>query len=232
MPDEFKSSVEAYFSDPRPVFDVKYDVETRVKRLLPRDPEQPDALVFRASEKSATTEGTNTIELRLEAAFDSDNLYALLLDYEGPCTPANQKTWSENMRRTMGRWTEGFTRSEPRPGGSPERFRQLVEGSAERQPDDEDPAAILTMQQSILTRLREGKRFFTADHEGGTHIKWIGDRFVFQDYGESDDREEFTAEAPFLERLRKFYDWKARYSWMPHTPPETEVWRIIDHELK
>src|ERR1035437_11022713 len=32
-------------------------------------------------------------------------------------------------------------------------------------------------------------------------FKWMGDRFVFQDYGESDDREEFTSVAPFFERL-------------------------------
>jgi hypothetical protein len=59
----------------------------------------------------------------------------------------------------------------------------------------------------------------------------MGDRFVFQDYGESDDREEFTSVAPFFERLRKFYDWKACDDWLPPTPPEIEVWRFIDREL-
>ena len=231
MADDFKFSVEAHFADSRPLADVKYDVEKRVKRLLPRDLEQPDALVFSETAKSATTTGTNIIELRVEGAFDTGNLYALRLDYEGPCTPTNQKSWSENMRRTMGRWTEGFARAESLAGASPERFRQLLDEPTERAPHQEDPAAILAIQQSILARLRAGKRFFTAHHEGGTNIKWLGDRFVFQDYGESEDREEFSTEAEFFDRLRKFYDWQARFSWMPHPPPEVEVWKFIDHEL-
>ena len=139
----------------------------------------------------------------------------------------------------MDRFTEGLARTESRDGASPERFRQVVEETTARErqiasqpPSLEDRAAILAIQEAILTRLRQGKYFFTAHHEGGTHIKWIRDRFVFQDYGESDDREEFTAEAPFFERLREFYDWPARFDWLPHTPPEIEVWRFIDRELK
>jgi hypothetical protein len=238
MPDEFKYRVEAFFADSRPVLDVKYDVEKRVKRLLPRDPESPDSLVFRGISASVTTAGTNTIELRLEAAFDSHNLYALRLGYEGSGSPVNEKIWSENVRLTMDRWTEGLTLTESRAGSTPERFRQVVEETTSREREladqplpKEDQAAILAIQEAIVERLRQGKYFFTASKEGGTHIKWIRDRFVFQDYGESDDREEFTAVAPFFERLRKFYDWESRYEWLPHTPPEIEVWRFIDREL-
>jgi hypothetical protein len=230
MADEFKHRVEAYFADSRTVPEVKYDVEKRVKRLLPRDPEQPDALVFRAASKSATTDTISAIELRLEAAFETHNLYVLRLDNHGPRSPVDENGWKENMRSTMDRWTEGLTRSESRVG-SPERYRRLLEGTLEFVPPQEDPAAILAIQQSVLARLHEGRYFFTAHHEGGTHIKWIGDRFVFQDYGESDDREEFTSDALFLERLRRFYDWRARYDWLPHAPPEIEAWRFIEREL-
>jgi hypothetical protein len=238
MADEFKFHVEACFDDSRPVLDVKYDVERRVKRLLSRDPERPESLIFRGTSASATTAGTDIIELRLEAAFDTHSLYALRLDYEGLRSPGNEQTWSENLRRTMDRWTEGLKRSECGAGGSPERFREVVDETTirERQlanqpPRAEDQAEILTAQQSIITRLRRGERFFTAHKEGGTNIGWIRDRFVFQDYGESEDREEFTEDAPFLAQLRKFYDWRARYDWMPHTSPEVEVWRFIEREL-
>jgi hypothetical protein len=239
MPDEFTFSVEALFADSRPVLDVKYDVEKRIKRLLTRDPERSETLLFRGISSDVTSAGTTTIELRLEAAFDTHNLYALRLDYEGPRSPVNENIWSENMRRTMDRWTEGLALTESRAGSRPERFRQVVEETTSRErelaqqpPKEEDLAAIAVIRQGILDRLRQGKYFFTAHHEGGTHIKWIQDHFVFQDYGESDDREEFTAVAPFFERLRKFYDWKSRYDWQPHTPPEIEVWRFIGRELE
>jgi hypothetical protein len=238
MPDEFIFSVEACFADSRPVLDVKYDVEKRVKRLLPRDPERLDALLFRGTSASVTTGGTSTIELRLEAAFDTHNLYALRLEYTGPGSPMNEKTWSENVRGTMDRWTESLMLSESRVGASSDRFHQVVEETTSRErelanqpPREEDLAAISAIQQGILDQLRQGKYFFTANKEGGTHIKLIGGRFVFQDYGESDDREEFSTEAEFFERLRKFYDSPARYDWLPHTPREIEVWRFIDREL-
>jgi hypothetical protein len=233
MAGELSFSVEARFADSRPVRDVKYDVERRVARLLPRDPERPDALLFRGTSTSVTTDGTTTIELRLEAVFDTYNLYALRLDYVG----GNEKSWQDNMRRTMDRWMEGLRRSEPLTG-SPERFCQVVEQTTirERQIASQPPlladqAAIVAVQQSILVRLRQGKSFFTAHHEGGTNIQWIRDRFVFQDYGESEDREEFTVDAAFLARLRTFYDWRSRYEWLPHSPPEVEVWRFIEREL-
>ena len=128
--------------------------------------------------------------------------------------------------------------SAPRPSGFPpvtgdHVLAQRVRVRADQPLPKEDPAAILAIQQSILARLHEGRYFFTAHHEGGTHIKWIRDRFVFQDYGESDDREEFTA----LDCLipwsvsRHFYDWRALYDWLPHAPPEIEAWRFIEREL-
>lgn len=88
------------------------------------------------------------------------------------------------------------------------------------------------IQQQILAEMRQGKLFFTAHHEGGTHIKWLGDRFVFQDYGESEEREEFTTDEAFLVRLRQFYDWWSRRDWYPNRPPEIEVWKWIQNQLK
>jgi len=230
MADEFTFSVEAHFADARPVLDVKYDIEKRVKRLLPRDLERPDALVFRGTSQSYTTGGTNTIELSLEAACDTHHLYVLRVESRGQ-KDARDQVWRENLRRTIFRWTDGLTLTESRAGCSPERFRQAVESIRELPPLPEDRAAICAVQDSIIGRVRGGERFFTAHKEGGTNISWVGDRFVFQDYGESEDREEFTSNDLFLERLRKFYDWRAGYDWLPHAPPELEAWRFIEREL-
>jgi len=41
-------------------------------------------------------------------------------------------------------------------------------------------------------RLRRGKSFGTVHKEGGTNIRWAGGRFVMQDFGEAEERKEFT----------------------------------------
>ena len=51
MPENWNFQVAAYFTDSRPVRDVKYDIEKRVKRLLHRDPERSETLVFRGTQQ-------------------------------------------------------------------------------------------------------------------------------------------------------------------------------------
>jgi hypothetical protein len=227
----------AYFADSRPVLDVRYDIERRVKRLLPRDPDQPETLVFRGTSDGMGTRSSNTIELRLEAAFDTHNLYLLQLDFI-PDDGRDEQTILDNVKRAIDGWTSKLTLAQ-KATGSPERLSQVIAETIAREqelaalpPREEDLAAIREIQEAILKGMRQGKGFFTANKEGGTNIKLVADQFVFQDYGESDAREEFTSDADFLARIRKFYDWPARYDWLPHPPPELEVWKFIERELR
>jgi hypothetical protein len=238
MPDLWTFRLEGLFSDSRPVLDVKYDIEKRVRQLLPRDHERP-ALVFRNTSRSYTTAGgSTTIELRLEAACDTYNVYALELDAVETSDPANEKRWEQNLRGAFARWTQGLAPAETGGSSSPDRYRQVMEETIAREfelahrVNPQEEAAIRVIQETILQGLRGGQRFSTAHHEGGTNIRFLGPVFVLQDYGESNDREEFPSSAEFLARLRKFYDGEARRDWYPHAPPELEAWRFILSEMR
>ena len=235
MPQEWTYRVAACFDDARPPLDVKFSIEKRAVRLMFRVLDQPDVLLYRGADRSYTVIGTTTLELRLDAAFETHNRYCLQLDCAGPGDPSKEATWAENMRRSFDKYTVGFARTEDRTPSSPERYRQVMEETTalENAPLIEDTAGIRSIQESILNGLRGGKSFFTANKEGGTMIRFTSPNFVLQDYGESNDREEFTDPAAFLARLRKFYEWGARYPlWYPHFPPELEAWRYIQSQLK
>jgi hypothetical protein len=237
MPNEWTYRLETCFADARPVLDVLHDIEKRVNGLLPRDPERP-GLVFRAYSKSYTTSGGTTVELRLEAAYETHNLYALQFDAEGEANPKLEKTWEENVRRNFEKWTTGLALTENRPPSSSDRYRQVVDETIARGAElanyvnHDDDEAIRAVQESILDGLRNGKSFFTANKEGGTTIRFLDEKFVLQDYGESNDREEFSSSAEFLIRLRKFYYYESRRDWSPHAPPEIEVWKYIEREMR
>lgn len=238
MPDVWNFRLAARFTDARPVLEVKYDFEKRVRRLLMRDPERP-GLVFGNTAPSYTTAGgTTTVELRLEAAYDAHNLYALEAVFAAASDPAKEKKWEENVRLAFDRWSGGLALTDTCAPCSPERYQQVMQETIAREfelahrVNPEEDAAIRVIQDSILTALRRGKSFSTAHHEGGTNIRWVGAVFVLQDYGESNDREEFTDAENFLLRLRKFYDWDSRRDDYPHAPPEVEAWRFIERQLR
>jgi hypothetical protein len=237
MPNNWTFRVEACFTDARPVLDIRYDVEKRVNRLLADDTERAGMLAFRGHERSYTTPGGTTIELRLEAAYDSQNLYVLQLDADGSGDPSKEKTWEENLRRALARWTSGLALTEHRAPSSPDRYREVVEETVAHEMErashtHDDDEAIRAVQEAILDGLRHGRSFFTAHHEGGTNIRFLSPNFVIQDYGESSDREEFSSSAAFLARLRQFYDWESRREWSPHAPPELEAWRFIERQMR
>ena len=234
MPNDWTFRLETCFTDARPVLDVRHDIEKRVNQLLPRDLERP-GLVFRAYSKSYTTSGGTTVELRLEAAYETHNLYAFQFDADGAADPEKQQTWEKNVRLNFEKWTAGLALTEARAPSSSDRYRQVVEETEVELANDvnqEDDGAIRAVQEAILDGLRHSKSFFTANKEGGTHIRFLGTKFVFQDYGESNDREEFSSSAEFLIRLRRFYDYDSRRDWSPHAPPEIEAWRYIERQMR
>jgi hypothetical protein len=238
MPNVWNFRLEARFTDARPVLDVKFDIEKRVRRILRRDAERP-ALVFRDTSPSYTTPGgSSTIELRLEAAYETYNLFALEADFAEAGDPVQEKKWEQNVRIAFDRWTTGLALTEICPPCSPDRYQQVMQETISREFDlahrvnPEEDAAICVIQEAILSALRRGKSFSTAHHEGGTNIRYLGTVFVIQDYGESNDREEFADADKFLARLRQFYDWESRRDSYPHAPPEEEAWRFIERQLR
>lgn len=238
MPDAWKFRLEARFTDARPVLDVKFDIEKRVRRILRRDPERP-TLVFRGTSPSyTTTDGTSTVELRLEAAYDTHNLYALEADFAAASDPAKEKKWEENVRIAFDRWISGLALTDTSAPCSPDRYQQVMQQTIAREfelahrVNPEEDAAIRSIQDSILNSLRSGKSFSTSHHEGGTNIRCVGTVFVLQDYGEANDREEFSDTGKFLTRLREFYDWESRRDDYPHAPPELDAWRFIERQLR
>ncbi len=162
----------ARFTDARPVLDVKYDIEKRIRRILGRDPERP-ALAFRDTSRSYTTaDGTSTVELRLEAVYDTHNLYALDADFAEASDPEKEKKWEENVRAAFDRWTSGLALTEACAPFSPDRYRQVMQETIAREYElahrvnPEEDAAIRAVQDAILAALRHGKSFSTAHHEG------------------------------------------------------------------
>jgi hypothetical protein len=86
---------------------------------------------------------------------------------------------------------------------------------------------VQSIQQEILSRMREGASFSTAHKEGGTTISFSQGRFVRADYGESSRREEFRDPNRFLAFLRQFYDWETSRNTHPNKVADVVAWRLI-----
>jgi hypothetical protein len=212
--------LEARFADERPPLDVVYEMESRVRRLLPLDP-NASGLVFRGAAPG------NAIELHLEAADETHNVYLLRLE---------ATTINATAQANFSRWMAGLATAAA-VQGSPERYSRLmaeaIAGEAARgNPGPEDAAAIARIQQAMLAGLGRGKSFGTVSKEGGTNIRWAGDRFVMQDFGDSEERKEFTGPAAFLGALRQFYDRRAWWEFHPHRASETQIWQYIAGQLR
>ena len=80
--------------------------------------------------------------------------------------------------------------------------------------------------------MKSGAKFFTSHKEGGTHISWQNGRFVRSDYGESDEREEFTDDGEFLKFLRQFYSWETSRNLYPEKASELTAWKLISRLLQ
>lgn len=87
-----------------------------------------------------------------------------------------------------------------------------------------------TIQQEILTALRSGAEFKTTHKEGGTTIRWRHDRYVREDYGDWNERVEYTSDSEFLGFLWRFFEWESRRMQQIEIP-EPERWRNIQQLL-
>lgn len=225
----------AYFWDSRNPFAVKFWTEKTTAVLLER--EDHDGKLGYGG-RAQFPPHFYRVALTFEAAFPDRNLYSLRLAAE---TPAGWTT-AERQREDAGRafrhwlrdaqitaapaWSAALT-AEAYAG----RVRTAVE-QEEQARAPQDPAPVAELQAAILQALAAGRHFATAHKEGGTVLRQVGTGFVSQEYGESDERSVFQQPAEFLAYLRNFYDWEARRDTYPHSPPEVEVWRYIQRQLR
>lgn len=256
QPDESQSGdwVErraAYFWDDRLPHQVKFALEKLTHVLLERDPGDTDRLTYSGV---STASGTKrSVQLRFEAV--TPRRPYMFQPWTDPEEYRNQflltvvaaapRKWvkQENLRRDLDRAFEFWTlQLQCGSGGSgwDEALRPLYEErrmaslAAEEKAAQtvEDPAPILQVQQAILDALRNGKRLSRAHKEGGSILAHGAGGFYRDNYGEETGTLRFRTDEEMLREIRNFYDWESRRDSYPHRPPELDVWRYIEKELR
>lgn len=223
-----------YFWHPREPFQVKFWVEKTTSVLLERE-DHAGKLGYAGRAQFAPH--FYRVALTFEAAFPDRNLYSLRLAAETPAGWTTPERQHEDAGRAFRHWLrDAQTTAAPAWSAAladayAGRVRAAVE-QEEQARAPHDPGPVAELQRAILQALAAGRHFATAHKEGGTVIRQSGDRFVSQEYGESDERRVFAQPAEFLEYLRNFYDWESRRDTYPHRPPEVEVWTFIQSRLR
>jgi hypothetical protein len=227
----------AYFWSPDDPFEVKFGIEKTAGLLMARDAAQTDRLTYSGS--SLPPSIGCEVQLRFEAALPKGNWYSLHLSAWVPRTWYAEAEFRGNADKAFGYWTSNLQTS-PDLGNldtaSQElydrRAREAVEKEVRRASEKEDPAPVLALKQEILAELRNGKSFRTAHSEGGTSIYFDGKTFVRSTYGEDVSFKVLGTEDEALDSIRELYDWESRRGSFPHPPPELDVWRFIQRQLK
>lgn len=218
--------------------DVKFEIEKITGLLLTRDPDDADQLSY-ASAPTGVSEG-HQVRLRLEAVVDACQAYALTVRSSAP----RRWTSEDQFRLKAERRFEYLCSKLQRPckaidrsGASAAQLadvrRTSIALEAARALVVEDPAPVARLQQAVLAAMRNGAVFLTAHKEGGTRLGFDGRNFRRIDYGDQPNvNHVFADDAAMLACLRAFFDWDSRQQDYPHRPPEVEVWRYIQGQLR
>jgi len=215
---------EIHFRDPRPPHEIQFQLERDLVTLFQTDHDGAQ-LFFRGAAKSAGC--PYLFELRFDAALPEMNCYTLRIHASWEKLPAEH---SDYFRRSSESWFLYWTKSfqqapQPNPGeGSVERYRMLTEQALNAEARLTDVGSV---QQAILSEMREGSYFSTAHKEGGSNIRWRESHFICADYGESDRIQTFDGDASFLVFLRQFYDRETSRHVYPAKLPEFDAWKLI-----
>lgn len=242
---------EAFFWHDRTPHEVKFEIEKLTGTLLARDAANGERLTYLGDSNSGGSK--RALRLRFEAVTprrpymfepwtdprEFRNQFSLRVEMAAPRRWVTCEAFQRNLDRVFEYWT---LRLQCGPGGNgwanelkPLYDRQVAESlaleAAEAQVK-EDPAAIADLQQAVLAALRSGKRLSTAHKEGGTILSFNGQNFLRSDYGDEPGLRVFSSDAEMLQAIRDFYDWESRRECYPHRPPEREVWRYIQQQLR
>ena len=215
---------EIHFRDPRPPHEIQFQLERDLVTLF-----QPThdgvQLFFRAAAKSAGC--PYFFELRFDAALPKMNCYTLRIRASWEKLPVEHSDYFRRSAESWFQyWTKPFQQAPPaNPGeGSVERYRMLTEQALTAEARLTDVGSV---QQAILSEMRQGSYFSTAHKEGGCRIRWRESYFICADYGESDLIQTFDGDASFLVFLRKFYDWETSRHVYPAKLAEFDAWKLI-----
>jgi hypothetical protein len=234
-------TLETHFWHERPPFQTKIDIEKLTGILLERDPKNTEKLVYRGS---STLGRTHELELRFEAVLprapyvmrppterrEFKNLYLLRLVTNASEKDANRafEYWSLRLQCCQ-RVTDFRDHSQ---SFYDDHVRESIEHEEAERRRVEDPDPIIALQKKVLAALEDGKQFRTAHKEGGTILFFNGRNFVREDYGDDPNIKEFVTREEMIACIRNFYDWDSRKETYPHRPPELEVWKFIQRQLR
>jgi len=220
---------EIHFRDQRRPNEIQAELERELMTVLTPVREN-SRLSYQATVK--INGAPHHIELRFDAALMLTCCYSLRIDLSCEGLPAPTRDYQlESFPGWFKLWTRSF---KPRPDseagtGSAGRYERRVQDALAA---EGHLTGVAELQQEILESLRQGASFATAHKEGGTTIRWINHHFESTDYGESNARRVFPAEAEFLAYLRKFYHWETSRNVAPATLSELEAWRLIRRLLR
>jgi hypothetical protein len=242
---------ETYFWHDHAPFRVKYEIEKLTGILLARDASTPNKLIYRGDSNCGGNK--HNIELRFEAVLPRApyirnpptepgayrNLFLLRVESAALKKRVSEAEFLRDAGRTFEYWTLRLQCGSQRiewQDASREFYAQQMRDSIERERDlarrVEDPDPILAIQKAVLAALREGKRFSTAHKEGGTILRFNGKVFERSNYGEDTTLTQFATDQEMIASIRAFYDWESRRDSYPHRPPELEVWKYIQRQLR
>lgn len=216
---------------------AKFALEKLTGILMARDASDAQHLSY--SGTSIAGGHTRSLLVRFEAVIQGRNLYSLSIRTSALRKLETEEAFLKTARRTFEFWCEKLSIPESDIFWQ-ERLSSLYEQRRSEALDAETAAAVPAntgipvpaLQQEILAAMRAGMTFFTANKEGGTHLKFDGKSFVRSDYGESTKLEVFNSDDAMLACLRSFFDWDSRRAVYPHHLPECEVWQYIRSRLK
>jgi hypothetical protein len=228
---------ETVFWHRRPPLDVKYQIEKTSGQLLGQAETAEGKLLFKG-ESNPPPLGSR-LQLRLEAVYQERIEYSLHLDAYLSKVWYEEDEFIATADRAFEWWIRDLqTAPQPRTVEQPsaERYAQLVRETLEQEAKDaaqvEDQDPIRTAQTAVLDALRHGKRFLSAHHEGGSVISFDGKIYVKENYGEEEGRTEIPTDEEMIRFLREYFAWQSRRDTYPHKPPELDVWKFIERQLR
>jgi hypothetical protein len=222
-----------HFRDDRPPHEMKFALERELKTLFhpSENNEEQDETKWCVRATSTLVGASYEFLLCFEAALTSSHCYSFRVDVSWS---GQDPSIVDYYQRTSVSWFELWTR-ELQAADPPimneadgQRYRQLCE---EASVADEQFDSILSIQQAIISAMKNGACFRTSHKEGGTHIYWRGDRFVRSDYGENPEDWHFLTEELFFSMLFPFYRWEFVNPAGITTLTDIDAWRLIQSRL-
>ena len=234
---DWRDSRQFHFWHDQDPFAVKHVIETMTGTLLQRDAEDAGHLAYAGIHVIGNRRCA--LRLRFVAVIALRNLYSLQLDSTAPRKWVTHLSFMDDLERMELHWRsqrvltdDGIDWRCASPSLLDQRMQASLALEAEVVNCVEDPAPVAAIQNAVLAALRAGREFRAINKEGGTTLSFHGGSFLRTDFGEAPRSEVIPTDEAMLACLRHFYDWDSRRDSYPHCPPESDVWRYIQDQLR